>query len=86
MGLSYYSSLWDIIKVRDRQNLRKEGIVLETLSNLKFKVKLEDGREILAYLAGRLRLYRIKILAGDRVTVEINPYDNEKGRIVYRGK
>ena len=74
------------MKDQNRQNLRKEGIVLETLSNLKFKVKLEDGREIIAYLAGRLRLYRIKILAGDRVTIEMSPYDNERGRIVYRGK
>ena len=74
------------MKDQNRQNLRKEGIVLETLPSLKFRVKLEDGKEILAYLAGRLRLYRIKILAGDRVTIEMSPYDNERGRIVYRGK
>ena len=71
---------------QDKQNLRKEGTVLETLPSLKFKVKLDDGREILAYLAGRLRLYRIKILAGDRVTIEMSPYDEHRGRIVYRGK
>ena len=80
---------FDKKKNRDqaRQEFRKEGIVLETLPSLKFKVKLnEDGREILAHLAGRLRLYRIKILAGDKVTVEMSPYDETKGRIVYRGK
>ncbi|MCK4520574.1 translation initiation factor IF-1 [Candidatus Parcubacteria bacterium] len=63
-----------------------EGIVLETLPSLKFKVKLDDGREIIAYLAGRLRMYRIKILAGDKVTIEMGPYDENRGRIVYRGK
>ncbi|MCK4354747.1 translation initiation factor IF-1 [Candidatus Parcubacteria bacterium] len=80
---------FDKKKKRDqaRQEFRKEGIVLETLPSLKFKVKMnEDGREILAHLAGRLRLYRIKILAGDKVTVEMSPYDETKGRIVYRGK
>ena len=69
-----------------RSKIRKEGIVLETLPSLKFKVKLEDGKEILAHLAGRLRMYRIKILAGDKVTVEMSPYDENRGRIVYRGK
>ena len=70
----------------EKQDLRKQGIVLETLPSLKFRVQLEDGTEILAYLAGKLRLYRIKILAGDKVTVEMTPYDKTKGRIVYRGK
>lgn len=69
-----------------RERIREEGIVLETLPSLKFKVRLNDNREILAHLAGRLRLYRIKILAGDKVTVEMSPYDSGKGRIVYRGR
>ena len=69
-----------------RQEMREEGIVLETLPSLKFKVKLNDNREILAHLAGRVRVYRIKILAGGKVTVEMSPYDDNKGRIVYRGK
>lgn len=64
----------------------KQGEVLEALPSLKFKVKLEDGREILAYLAGRLRLFRIRILPGDKVQVEMSPYDQTKGRIVYRDK
>ena len=49
-----------------------------------FEIKLEDGRTVLAYLAGKLRIYRIKILPGDKVTVETNPYDEGKGRIIYR--
>ncbi len=66
--------------------IKKQGIVTETLPSLKFRVKLDDGKEIIAHLAGRLRMYRIKILAGDKVTVEMSPYDESKGRIVYRGK
>lgn len=70
----------------DKKTFRKSGIILETLPNLHFRVKLDEGNEITAHLAGKLRLYRIKVLAGDKVTVEISPYDLEKGRIVYRGK
>ena len=66
--------------------LRKSGQVLETLPNANFKVKLDDGKEVLCHLAGKLRIYRIKILPGDRVTVEMTSYDDSRGRIVYRGK
>lgn len=66
--------------------LRKTGTVLETLPSVHFRVRLDDGKEVLAHLAGKLRLHRIKILAGDRVTVEMSPYDEKRGRIVYRGK
>ena len=59
---------------------------MESLPDAKFKVQLEDKRIILAHLAGRLRMYRIKILPGDTVTVELSPYDETKGRIIYRGK
>ncbi len=68
------------------QLIRKEGTVIETLPSLVFKIRLESGEEILAHLAGRLRINRIKILAGDKVTVELSPYDQKRGRIVYRGK
>ena len=72
---------------RREDKIIKQGIVLETLPSLLFKVKLDDNnKEILAHLAGRLRIYRIKILAGDKVTVEMSPYDETRGRIVYRGK
>jgi len=65
---------------------KEKGTVLEALPNATFKVKLDDGREILAHLSGKMRIYRIKVLPGDRVTVEMTPYDNKRGRIVYRGK
>jgi translation initiation factor IF-1 len=66
--------------------LKKEGQVIEALPDTHFRVRLDDGKEILAHLAGKLRLHRIRVLPGDRVTVEISPYDEAKGRIVYRGK
>lgn len=65
---------------------RKSGIVIEALPNLNFKVKLDSGQEILCHLAGKLRLYHIKVLPGDRVQVEVSQYDEKRGRIVYRGK
>ncbi len=65
---------------------RKQGTVLDSLPNTLFRVRLDDGKEILAHLAGKLRIYRIKVLPGDRVTVEMSSYDQERGRIVYRGK
>jgi len=69
-----------------KETTRKEGQVLEALPNTFFKVKLSDGREILAFLSGKMRMNRITILPGDRVTVEMTPYDEGKGRIVYRLK
>ncbi len=69
-----------------RNILRKQGTVLDSLPNTLFRVKLDEGKEILAHLAGKLRIYRIRVLPGDRVTVEMSSYDQEKGRIVYRGK
>ena len=65
---------------------RKTGVVLEALPSLNFRVKLDDGKEILAHLAGKMRIYRIKVLPGDRVAVEMTPYDENRGRIVYRRK
>jgi len=69
-----------------KKTFRKEGQVIEALPSLHFRVKLDSGKEVLCHLAGKLRLYRIKILPGDRVVVEMNPYDEKRGRIVYRGK
>ena len=65
---------------------QKTGIVLEALPSAHFRVKLDDGKEIIAHLAGKLRVYRIKVLVGDKVTVEMSEYDDKRGRIVYRGK
>lgn len=65
---------------------RKTGRVLEALPSTHFKVLLDDGNEIIAHLAGKLRIFKIKILPGDRVEVEMTPYDTKRGRIVYRGR
>lgn len=70
----------------DKKANRKTGTVLEALPGLTFKVRLDDGKEMLAYLAGKLKIYRIRVLPGDRVTVEMTPYDERRGRIVYRGR
>lgn len=64
----------------------ENGVVLEALPNTQFRVKLEDDREILAHLAGKMRLHRIRVMPGDNVTVELTEYDDSKGRITYRLK
>jgi len=66
--------------------LKKSGTVLEALPSANFKIKLDDGKEALCHLAGKLRIYKIKILPGDRVQVEMSPYDEKRGRITYRGR
>jgi translation initiation factor IF-1 len=63
-----------------------KGIVKKALPNTLFRVELENGRVILAHLSGRMRRYRIKVLPGDRVSVEMTKYDKTKGRIVYRDR
>ncbi|ANZ57944.1 translation initiation factor IF-1 [Fructilactobacillus lindneri] len=63
-----------------------EGKITETLPNAMFKVELENGHVILAHVSGKIRMHYIKILPGDRVTVEMSPYDLTKGRITYRFK
>ncbi|MDO5457808.1 MAG: translation initiation factor IF-1 [Atopococcus tabaci] len=63
-----------------------EGKVLETMPNAMFKVELENGHEILAHVSGKIRMNYIRILPGDKVTVEMSPYDLTKGRITYRYK
>lgn len=64
----------------------QEGMVLEALPSTLFKVRVDDGREILAHLSGKMRLHYIKVLPGDRVRMEMTPYDETKGRIVHRLK
>lgn len=66
--------------------IRKEGVVVESLPSANFKVKLDDGTEVLAHLSGKMRLGFIRVLPGDRVTLEFSPYDDKRGRIVYRGR
>ncbi len=61
-----------------------EGIVTEALPNTTFRVELDNGHMIMAYLSGKMKKYYIRIVPGDKVTVELSPYDLSKGRIVYR--
>ena len=61
-----------------------EGTVIEALPNTMFKVRLENGHEVLAHISGKMRMYYIRILLGDRVLVELSPYDLTRGRIIYR--
>lgn len=63
-----------------------EGIVVEKLPNAMFQVKLENGHQVLAHISGKLRMNYIKILPGDKVTIELSPYDLTKGRIIWRDK
>ncbi|MFH1782330.1 MAG: translation initiation factor IF-1 [Candidatus Omnitrophota bacterium] len=63
-----------------------EGTVLEALPNAMFRVELENGHKVLAHVSGKMRMYFIKILPGDKVKMELSPYDLTKGRITYRGK
>jgi translation initiation factor IF-1 len=82
------------VVVRRRKHLPKpkedaivlEGTVVEPLPNAMFKVELENGHQVLAHSSGKMRMHRIRILPGDRVQVEITPYDLKRGRITYRYK
>jgi len=70
-----------------KQELIKiDGVITETLPNATFRVKLENGHEIPAHISGKMRMHFIKILVGDKVSVELSPYDLSKGRIIYRYK
>lgn len=69
---------------KDKDFLEIDGVVEELFPSATFKVKLENGKEVLAYLSGRMRLNKIRLLPGDKVKLEISPYDLTKGRVVYR--
>ncbi len=64
--------------------IRVSGTVKESLPNAMFRVELDNGHRVLAHISGRMRMYYLKVLPGDRVTVELSPYDLARGRIVYR--
>ncbi len=68
------------------ENIEVQGTIIETLPNAMFRVELENGKVILAYVSGKMRMHFIKILPGDKVSVELSPYDLTKGRITYRFK
>jgi translation initiation factor IF-1 len=63
-----------------------EGRVLEILPDARYRVELDNGHQLVAYTAGKMKKFRIKTLAGDRVTVEVSPYDLDKGRLIFRHK
>jgi translation initiation factor IF-1 len=66
--------------------IKIDGTILDTLPNATFKVELENGHKVLAHISGKMRMHFIKILPGDKVTVELSPYDLSRGRIIYRYK
>lgn len=72
--------------VKEEDKIQVEGTIVEALPGTQFRVRLENGHIVLAYLSGRMRKYYIRILLGDHVRVEISPYDLTRGRIVYRQK
>jgi len=69
-----------------KDKITVEGTITEALPNTQFKVELDNGHEVLAYISGKMRKYYIRILLGDRVRIELSPYDLTRGRIVYRYK
>lgn len=69
-----------------KDKILREGVVLENLPGTLFRVKMNDGGEVLAHLSGKMRLHYIKVLPGDKVRLEMTPYDETKGRIVHRLK
>jgi translation initiation factor IF-1 len=69
---------------KEEEKIQVEGTVVEALPGTQFRVRLDNGHEVLAYLSGRMRKYYIRILLGDRVRVEVSPYDLTRGRIVFR--
>jgi translation initiation factor IF-1 len=69
---------------KEEGKIQLEGTIVEALPGTQFRVRLDNGHEILAYLSGRMRKYYIRILLGDRVRVEVSPYDLTRGRIVFR--
>ncbi|MDZ4756960.1 MAG: translation initiation factor IF-1 [Bacteroidota bacterium] len=66
--------------------IKQDGIIVEALSNAMFRVRLENGHEIICHISGKMRMHYIKILPGDKVSLEMSPYDLTKGRITYRYK
>ncbi|MEX0639357.1 MAG: translation initiation factor IF-1 [Balneolaceae bacterium] len=69
-----------------QEPIKQDGEIIEALPNAQFRVELDNGHEVLAHVSGKMRMYYIKILPGDRVQVEMSPYDLSKGRITYRYK
>ena len=67
-------------------SIEQDGVITEALSNAMFRVELQNGHEVIAHISGKMRMHYIKILPGDKVRIEMSPYDLTKGRIVFRYK
>jgi translation initiation factor IF-1 len=76
----------ELKQAKKKDVIEAQGVVVETLPNAQFRVQLDSGHEVLAHISGKIRMYYIRILLGDRVLVELSPYDLTRGRIVYRYK
>ena len=74
------------IHMAKEESIEMEGTIIETLPNTLFKVELENGHEIIAHISGKMRKHYIRILRGDKVTVQLTPYDLTKGRITFRAR
>jgi translation initiation factor IF-1 len=84
--IDYYLLFFRRIQMSKGDAIEVEGVVLEKLPNAMFKVKLQNGHVVLAHISGKLRMNYIRILPGDKVSLELSPYDLDKGRIVWRNK
>lgn len=85
-GVFFVRGLKESMVKASKQKVIVEGTVIEALPDTQFRVQLDSGHEVLAYISGKMRKYYIRILLGDRVRVELSPYDLTRGRIVYRYK
>jgi translation initiation factor IF-1 len=72
--------------VAKQKSIEQDGTILEALSNAMFRVQLENGHQVLAHISGKMRMHYIRILPGDKVRIEMSPYDLTKGRIIFRYK
>ena len=77
---------YGVLNMAKEESIEVEGTVLEPLPNAMFKVELENGHKILAHISGKMRMHFIRILSGDKVKVQLSPYDLTRGRITYRYK
>jgi len=83
--MGYWNKQWSTCMPKE-EPIKVDGTIIETLPNASFKVELENGHQVLAHISGKMRMHFIKILPGDKVTVELSPYDLTRGRITYRYK
>jgi translation initiation factor IF-1 len=75
-----------MVTMAKEEAIEVEGIIIEPLPNAMFRVELDNGHKVLAHISGKMRMHYIKILPGDRVTVELSPYDLTRGRVTFRSK